>query len=147
MDTAGQVIINSSSTRILENVGSSDLFDYYQFNLTQASTVKLFNYGVSNSVLEEVLDSSGNVLSSRNTAVLSSDNSISGDVFQNIELAPGSYYIRIQPQAGNTNYSLSVSTSTNNITNSQGADSQGKNIDINVDELLESNEGLLNLFN
>ncbi|MBD0389888.1 MAG: hypothetical protein ICV54_26130 [Nostoc sp. C3-bin3] len=119
LDTARQIPIGSNYTSVIENVGSSDPYDYYRFDL-KTSTLRIFNYGLSKSVFEEVLDIRGKVLSSRNTAVLNSENSIS---VIDLQLSPGTYYVRIQlqPNAGNTNYSLWLSDGTNNSNNSDNA--------------------------
>ncbi|MFW9261015.1 hypothetical protein [Nostoc sp. CALU 546] len=119
--TFRQLPIRSNYTRVLENVGSSDPFDYYRFDLNKTSTLRIFNYSYSRSVLEQVIDSSGNVLSSRNTAVLNSDNNIGPIPVKDLRLSPGTYYVRIQPTAGNTNYFLSLSDGTNNSNNSGNA--------------------------
>ncbi len=120
--TVRQLPIGSNTTGVVENVGSSDPYDYYRFDLNKTSTLRIRNFSFSRSVFEEVLDSRKNVLTSRNTAVMNSDyNSLVGNPFNNLQLPPGTYYVRIQPNAGNTNYFLSLSDGTNNSNNSDDA--------------------------
>ncbi len=108
LNTARQLPISSNDTKVVEYVGSSDPVDYYQFSLNQASTVSIYNYGFSRSVAEQILDSTGGILTNRKSAVINPDYSVVGTAGQSISLNPGTYYIRIQPQTGNTNYSFSL---------------------------------------
>ncbi len=108
--TARPLTLSSNFTSALEFVGSLDSSDYYRFDLSQASTVVISNYGFYRSVFEEVLDSSGQVLTSRNTAVYTSSDNFPGNIGQRIPLTAGTYYVRIQPLAGNTNYVLALRT-------------------------------------
>ncbi|MEH1875960.1 hypothetical protein [Nostoc sp.] len=105
-DTAPQLTIGSNPTQVFEHVGSSDSNDYYQFSLNQASTVTLDNYSFSRSVVEQIVDSNDITQgSSSNSAVQNPDSSVVGNPsLKIIGLAPGTYYIQIQPQAGNTDY-------------------------------------------
>lgn len=110
LSTALPLTINPNTSLTLEFVGSPDSSDYYRFDLSQASTVGISDFGYSRSVFEEVLDSRGQVLTSRNTALATfPDNNFIGDLAQVIPLAAGTYYVRIQPLAGNTNYALFLS--------------------------------------
>jgi hypothetical protein len=101
-NTARQLSIGSNY--VLEHVGSSNPNDYYQFSLNQASTVTITDYSFSRSISEQILNSNGQVVASRNSAVVNSDGTVTGTLSQSISLNPGTYYIDIQPQAGNTNY-------------------------------------------
>lgn len=104
LSTAFQLTnIGSNYTYVLGHVGSSDPNDYYRFDLNQALTVTIFDEGFSKSVSEKILNSNGQVVTSRNSAVFNSDG-VTGTRSQSISLNPGTYYIDIQPQAGNTNY-------------------------------------------
>ena len=114
LSTAPELTIGSNYTQVLEHVGSSDPVDYYQFSLNQASTVTISDYGFSRSVGEQILDSNGQVVNSRNSAVYNPDNSVVGNVGQSISLSPGTYYIGIQPQAGNTDYEFYLNATTPN---------------------------------
>ncbi|MBD0386338.1 MAG: hypothetical protein ICV54_07380 [Nostoc sp. C3-bin3] len=134
LSTARQLPVSPNFTYVFDSVGSSDSSDYYQLELEKASTVSIINFSYSRSVLEQILDSQGQVISSRNSDVFdkpiitnsSSTNNISildglaltiSDVNRLLKsvitfqtpLAPGTYYIRIEPQVGNTNYSLYLS--------------------------------------
>ncbi len=110
LNTARQLTIGSNYTEVLEHVGSSDPVDYYQFSLNQASTVTIYDYGFSRSVGEQILDSTGSrILTNRNSAVSNpGGNSVVGTPSQSISLNPGTYYIAIQPQAGNTDYNFYI---------------------------------------
>lgn len=110
LSTARPLAIGSTNVTLIgESVGSSDSSNYYRFDLNRASTVSIASSGFSRSVFEEVLDSRGQVLSSRNSLVYSFPNAnITGNYPQSIPLAAGTYYVRIQPQAGNTNYILGL---------------------------------------
>ncbi|MEH2296533.1 hypothetical protein [Nostoc sp.] len=107
-DTARKLTIGSNYTQVFEHVGSSDLNDYYQFSLNQASTVTIWDYSFSRSIGEQIVNSNGQILNSRNSAVQNqiSANSVVGNPSLTISLNPGTYYIHIQPQAGNTDYQL-----------------------------------------
>ncbi|MEH2069556.1 MAG: hypothetical protein V7K47_15565 [Nostoc sp.] len=55
-DYAGNTLSNTrrltrspNYIQLLKNVGSSDSYDYYRFDLNQASTVSISDYSVSNS--------------------------------------------------------------------------------------------------
>ncbi len=111
LSTARPLTLSPNLTYALEFVGSPDSSDYYRFDLSQASTVVIADFGYSRSVFEEVLDSRGQVLTSRNTAVTTfPDNNTIGNLVQSIPLAAGTYYVRIQPLEGNTNYALILRT-------------------------------------
>ncbi len=101
-NTARQLTIGSNSTLVLEHVGSSDPDDYYQFSLNQASPVTINNFGFSRGINEQLLNTRGQILASSNTA--NDQNSSTYQATQSISLNPGTYYIHIQPQAGNTDY-------------------------------------------
>ncbi|MEH2327202.1 MAG: hypothetical protein V7K32_27300 [Nostoc sp.] len=104
LSTAPELTIGSNYTFVLGHVGSSEPSDYYQFNLSQASTVTIYDYGLSRSVGEEILNSNGQVVNSRNSGVYNSNGSVTGNPSLSISLNAGTYYLDIQPQAGNTNY-------------------------------------------
>ncbi|MEH2183279.1 hypothetical protein [Nostoc sp.] len=133
LSTARQLSVSSNFTYVFDSVGSSDSSDYYRLDLEKASTVSLIDFSYSRNVLEQILDSQGQVINSRNSDAFDKPiiaNSSSTDLpipngleisisdlnqlvkstitFQ-IPLAPGTYYIRIEPQAGNTDYSLYIS--------------------------------------
>lgn len=114
-NTARKLTIGSNSTQVLEYVGSSDPNDYYQFSLSQTSTVTINDYGLSRSVVEQIVDSNGKILNSRNSAVFNPDNSVVGNSSLKILLNPGTYYIHIQPQAGNTNYEFYLNNAQPNV--------------------------------
>ncbi|MHC5859456.1 hypothetical protein [Nostoc sp.] len=105
-NTARQLTIGSNPTLVLEHVGSSDPNDYYQFSLNQASPVTIKNYSFSSSINEQLLNTRGQILASSNTTY--DQNSSIYKATQSISLTPGTYYIHIQPQAGNTDYEFLI---------------------------------------
>lgn len=119
LNTARQLTIGSNYTLINEHVGSSDPVDYYQFSLNQPSTVNIYDYGYSRSVGEEILDTTRLPINIRNSAVVT--NATKGTPNYSISLNPGTYYIKIQAQAGNTDYQLFV----NAVPKSQSQPSSG----------------------
>ncbi|WP_375511092.1 hypothetical protein [uncultured Nostoc sp.] len=133
LSTARQLSVNSNFTYVFDSVGSSDSNDYYRLDLDKASTVSIINFSYSRSVIEQILDSQGQVINSttsyefdRPIITKSSSTNIpipdglglsnsdvnqllkSADTFQT-SLAPGTYYIRIEPQADNTDYYFYIS--------------------------------------
>jgi subtilisin family serine protease len=83
-------------------VGSSDTNDYYRFNLIQSSNFNLSLTGLSADADTQLLNSSGTVIQSSQNAGRASE-SISRS------LSAGTYYVRVYPYSGNTNYSLTLS--------------------------------------
>ena len=88
-------------------VGSTDTNDYYRFTVAQASNFSLGLSGLTADADVQLLDSSGVVLQS---------SVVSGTTAESITraLSTGTYYVRVYPfGTANTNYSLTLTTSSN----------------------------------
>lgn len=94
-------VLNSSQT-FNDFVGSSDNNDYYRFTLSTAANFNLSLTGLSSDADVQLLNSSGGVLASSEAG-----STISEAIRQ--VLAAGSYYIRVFPYTGSTNYTLTLS--------------------------------------
>ncbi|MGK7943238.1 MAG: PPC domain-containing protein [Microcystaceae cyanobacterium] len=82
-------------------VGSGDTNDYYRFNVNGRTDFSLDLTGLSSDADVRLLDSSGN-------DIRSSTNSGSRSESINRDLATGTYYVRVYPHSGNTNYNLAL---------------------------------------
>lgn len=82
-------------------VGSADTNDYYQFNVSDTSDFNLSLNGLSSDADVELLDSSGELIQS-------SINSGSDAESITRQLNAGTYYVRVYPYSGDTNYTLSL---------------------------------------
>ncbi|HEY9751465.1 MAG TPA: pre-peptidase C-terminal domain-containing protein, partial [Coleofasciculaceae cyanobacterium] len=101
----------SSSRTFSDFVGSTDTSVYYRFDLGQGSIFNLTLNGLSADADVQLLNSSGNLLqSSTNTGTTAE--------FISRSLTAGTYYVRVFPYSGNTNYSLALSTTVTPITSS-----------------------------
>lgn len=107
-----QLTLGSNYSSILEHVGSSDPNDYYRFDLSATSTVNIYSYGLSKNISNRLLDGSGQLVKSLNSQQYNSDKSTAGTANNSIPLNPGTYYINIQPLAGNTNYQFYINATT-----------------------------------
>ena len=83
-------------------VGSSDTNDYYRFTVSQASSFSLNLNGLSADADVQLLSASGSVLAS------SANGGTTPDTISRA-LATGTYFVRVYPYTGSTNYTLSVS--------------------------------------
>ncbi|AFY42497.1 pre-peptidase C-terminal domain-containing protein [Nostoc sp. PCC 7107] len=108
VDNAGNTLAtarnigNLSSSRSFQDfVGSIDTNDYYRFALTQSSNFSLALNGLSADADVQLLNSTGGVIVS-SAASGSSAESI------NRQLTAGTYYVRVYPYSGNTNYNLTL---------------------------------------
>jgi hypothetical protein len=111
--TARQLTLSPNYSGILEHVGSSDPNDYYRFDLSATSTVNIINsYGFSKNISNRLLNGSGQLVKSLNSQQYNSDNSTVGTANNSILLNPGTYYINIQPLAGNTDYQFDINATT-----------------------------------
>jgi trimeric autotransporter adhesin len=84
-----------------DNVGANDNNDYYRFTLGANSNFRLALSGLASDADVQLLDSAGQIITS-STAAGSSPEAI------NRALAAGTYYVRVFPYIGSTNYSLSL---------------------------------------
>ncbi|BBD58390.1 peptidase [Nostoc sp. HK-01] len=93
---------NLSSSRSFQDfVGSIDTNDYYRFALTQNSNFSLALNGLSADADVQLLNSTGGV-------IVSSAASGSNAESINRQLTAGTYYVRVYPYSGNTNYNLTL---------------------------------------
>ncbi|WP_303862102.1 S8 family serine peptidase [Cylindrospermopsis raciborskii] len=92
----------TSNQTFSDFVGSSDTNDYYRFDLNQTSTFNLTLNGLSADADTQLLNSSGTVIQSSQNGSTASE-SISRT------LNAGTYYVRVYPYRGNTNYTLTLS--------------------------------------
>ncbi len=94
---------NLSGSRSFQDVvGTTDTDDYYRFTLDRSSSFSLTMNGLSTDADVELLRSDGSVLSS-------SLNSNSSDELITQTLDAGTYYVRIYPFSGTTDYNLTLS--------------------------------------
>jgi hypothetical protein len=102
LSNARAITVGSSATNYTDWVGSTDTNDYYRFSLANTSNFNLGLAGLTSDADVELLNSSGSVIV---------DSSNSGTASESIsrQLNAGTYYIRVFPYSGNTNYNLSVS--------------------------------------
>ena len=107
-----QLTLGPNYSSILEHVGSSDPNDYYRFDLSATSTVNIYSYGFSKNISNRLLNGSGQLVKSLNSQQYNSDNSTAGTANNSISLNPGTYYINIQPLAGNTDYQFYINATT-----------------------------------
>ncbi|WP_407886274.1 PPC domain-containing protein, partial [Scytonema sp. NUACC26] len=110
LNNARQITLNSTASTYSDWVGSSDTNDYYGFNLSANSSVNLSLNGLTENADVQLLNSSGNVLTSSTSSGTASE-SIS------CSLDTGTYYVRVYPYNGaNTSYNLSVFATINDFT-------------------------------
>jgi subtilisin family serine protease len=86
-------------------VGSTDTNDYYRFDLSQSSNFSLSLNGLSADADVQLLNSSGTVLTSSANGGTTAE-SISST------LGTGTYYVRVFPYSGNTNYNLTLAAAS-----------------------------------
>ena len=100
--SARVISVGSTSTTFSDWVGSTDTNDYYRFTLSDTSNFNLTLNGLSADADVHLLDSAGTVIGS----------SVAGGTTAeaiSTQLASGTYYIRVFPYSGSTNYNLNVS--------------------------------------
>ncbi|MEW6496974.1 MAG: S8 family serine peptidase [Cyanobacteriota bacterium] len=104
--SAARDIGTLNGTQTLQDfVGSSDSDDYYRLNLSTAGSLSVRPDGLSANINLQLLNSNGIQLGNASQV---------GNTTQAINfsgLAAGTYYVRLYPTSGDTNYSLSLSTS------------------------------------
>ncbi|MFN7900100.1 MAG: pre-peptidase C-terminal domain-containing protein [Synechococcaceae cyanobacterium] len=103
----------SGSQSFSDWVGSSDTNDYYRFALSQASNFALTLTGLSADADVQLLNNSGALLAI-SQADGSTAESISG------ALAAGTYYVRVYPYSGSTNYNLNLAATATTPTDNAG---------------------------
>ena len=105
LSTARNLGSLSGTQSLGDFVGSSDTNDYYQFNLNAPGSLNLVVNGLSADANLQLFNSSSALIGS--SAQLSNLT----ESINSSSLAAGTYYIRVYQATGETNYTLSVSTS------------------------------------
>jgi hypothetical protein len=100
--TARAITVGSTATSYTDWVGSTDTNDFYRFSLSNTSNFNLGLTGLTADADVRLLDSNGNTIVSSTRSGTASE-SISR------QLNAGTYYIRVFPYSGSTNYNLAVS--------------------------------------
>jgi hypothetical protein len=107
--TARAITVGSSTTSYTDWVGSTDTNDYYRFTLANSGNFNLGLTGMTADADVQLLNSSGSVIASSVRAGTASESITS-------QLSAGTYYIRVYPYTGDTNYNLAVSATTATVT-------------------------------
>ncbi|MBD2291820.1 S8 family serine peptidase [Microcystis wesenbergii FACHB-1317] len=107
--TARDITIGATPTSYSDFVGTTDTNDYYRFSLGTTSDFSLNLTGLSADADVSLLDSNGSVITSSTNGSTSSE-SITR------QLSAGTYYVRVYPYSGSTNYNLSLSATTATVT-------------------------------
>ncbi|MDB9423794.1 S8 family serine peptidase [Microcystis aeruginosa CS-564/01] len=107
--TARDITIGATTSTYSDFVGSTDTNDYYRFSLGTTSDFSLNLTGLSADADVSLLDSNGSVITSSTNGSNSSE-SITR------QLSAGTYYVRVYPYSGSTNYNLSLSATTATVT-------------------------------
>ncbi|MCZ8199669.1 S8 family serine peptidase [Microcystis sp. LE19-55.1A] len=103
--TARAITVGPSTTSYTDWVGSTDTNDYYRFTLANSRNFNLGVTGMTADADVQLLNSSGSVIAY-------SDNGGTASEGITRQLSAGTYYIRVYPYSGNTNYNLAVSATT-----------------------------------
>jgi trimeric autotransporter adhesin len=104
--TARNVGVLSGNRSFQDFVGGTDSNDYYRFELSQSSEFTLDLNGLSGDADVQLLDSSGDVITSSSRAGSTAESIVQ-------QLTSGTYYIRVYPYVGSANYNLSLSAVSN----------------------------------
>ncbi|GEA27353.1 subtilisin [Microcystis aeruginosa NIES-4325] len=107
--TARNITIGATPTSYSDFVGSTDTNDYYRFSLGTTSDFSLNLTGLSADADVSLLDSNGSVITSSTNGNNSSE-SITR------QLNAGTYFVRVYPYSGDTNYNLTLSATTATVT-------------------------------
>jgi Clostripain family/Bacterial pre-peptidase C-terminal domain len=102
LTTARAITVGTTPTTFSDWVGSSDTNDYYKFTLVQTSNFNVSLNGLTSDADIQLLNSTGTVISSSLSSGVTEDT-----ITQ--QLVAGTYYVRVYPYSGNTNYNLNVS--------------------------------------
>ena len=103
--TARAITVGSSTTTYTDWVGSTDTNDYYRFSLANSGNFNLGLTGMTADADVQLLNSSGSLIASSANGGTTSE-SITR------QLSAGTYYIRVYPYSGSTNYNLAVSATS-----------------------------------
>jgi hypothetical protein len=108
--TARDITIGATPTTYSDFVDSTDSNDYYRFSLGTTSDFSLNLTGLSDDADVSLLDSNGTVITSSTNGSNSSE-SITR------QLNAGTYFVRVYPYSGSTNYDLSLAAIPDNAGN------------------------------
>lgn len=111
LSTARDIGTLNGTQTLQDFVGSSDFEDYYRFNLSAADSLSVKLDGLSANINLQLLNSNGIELGS----ISQVGNTTEAINFSG--LTAGTYYVRLYQAGGDTNYSLSVSTSQQSTVN------------------------------
>jgi hypothetical protein len=103
--TARDITIGATPTTYSDFVDSTDSNDYYRFSLGTTSNFSLNLTGLSDDADVSLLDSNGSVITSSTNGSNTSE-SITR------QLSAGTYFVRVYPYSGSTNYNLTLSATT-----------------------------------
>jgi hypothetical protein len=103
--TARDITIGATPSTYSDFVGFTDTNDYYRFSLGTSSNFSLSLTGLSADADVSLLDSNGSVIA-RSTNGSNISESITG------QLNAGTYFVRVYPYSGSTNYNLTLSATT-----------------------------------
>jgi serine protease len=103
LDSAYGISLGAGATTYTDWVGKADSDDYYTFNLNSSSNFSMQLSGVTTSVDAQLLNATGDVLSS------AAANSTTPNPNLVITLDTGKYYVHITPHTGDSYYNLSLS--------------------------------------
>jgi len=103
--TARAITVGSTTTTYTDWVGSTDTNDYYRFSLANSGNFNLGLTGMTADADVQLLNSSGSLIASSANGGTTSE-SITR------QLSAGTYYIRVYPYSGSTNYNLAVSATS-----------------------------------
>lgn len=99
LSSARNITLDYSARFLIDFVGTSDRDDYYRFTLNRTSTIYLNSITSTSDIYGELLDSSGSLLASGTIPF--------NDVLElKYTLNPGTYFLHLQPLAGNNNYQV-----------------------------------------
>jgi len=107
--TARAIAVGSSTNSYTDSVGSTDTNDYYCFSLANSGNFNLGLTGMTADADVQLLNSSGSVIASSTNGGTASESITS-------QLSAGTYYKRVYPYTGDTNYNLAVSATTATVT-------------------------------
>jgi hypothetical protein len=107
---ARKVALGATSTSFVDAVGRSDRNDFYQFDVTTPGNISLNLGGLDGNADLQVLNANGNVIASSVNAGTTAESI-------NLNLAPGSFFVRVFPGARNqsTAYSLNAALTPLNL--------------------------------
>ena len=108
--TARDITIGATTSTYSDFVGTTDTNDYYRFSLGGSSNFSLNLTGLSADADVSLLDSNGSVI----TSSVNGSNSSESITRQ---LNAGTYYVRVYPYSGSTNYDLSLAAVPDNAGN------------------------------